>query len=118
MGTENNLLRKKLNNSHTVGLFFIESLEIFSSFTVIDNENVEFYGFVEKCDYNYHMNVNIIYEPSSQDYGLLFEFTDNNTLSDTLWRTSIERYIRGMISTITNDKDYIEIYFINYKITT
>ena len=120
MGGENNLLRKTLNTPYKVGLFFIETLEVFSSFNIIDAENIEFIGFVEECEYTdigNKINVCIVHDIQNDDYGLLFEFTDKNTLYDFVLREAIERYIRKLISTITDKDNFLEVYFLNFRET-
>lgn len=118
MNDENNLLRKNLNTPYKVGLFFIETLEVFSSFLIIDNENIEFIGFTEECEYTdigNKINVCLIHDERNGDYGLLFEFTDKNTLYDYVLRESIERYIRKLVSSITDKNNFLEMYFLNFK---
>ncbi len=117
MDGEFSLLRKTLNNPHKVGLFFVETLEVFSYFRVIDAECVEFIGLVEQCEYTDIGNkINVfLFHNSEEEYGLLFEFTDSNSLYDYALRTSIEKYLKYLIRSITDENNFLEVYFINYK---
>ena len=116
MEKDENLLRKTLNTPFKVGMLFMESLEVFSSFAVIDNENVEFKGILV-CDYTEignSINICIVHD-NGDEYALLIEFTDYDTLYDYVTRMAIQNFITKMIATVTDENNYLEIFYLNFK---